>query len=264
MNFFCLKSRLLLVLVGVVCVCTVRAQAQGANLSGAQDTVRLSPFGPSAFSSVFSMNQNVQTFNDTMSKYGYGRIAATAIGADAGYTVKFNENMIGFLGLFFAYNFPATSETYTSWLWKAGFGYDYGYILLKNDVFRLYPMLGFSMYGQLLTIQERVTTTPAMLNPAQFREPWRINMTSWGFYYHVGVGADVRWENAYNRVYEFEQGKFQVDMRIGLHLNYNLGAFLAGAAPWSANGAGVSGLSAIAPQGLSLKVVLIQEFVKLK
>jgi hypothetical protein len=263
-----MKRRLLLVLVGVLCICVVRVQAQGANFTGAQDTVRLSLFGTGVISSVFSMNQNVQRFNDTMSKQGYGRFASTAIGISLGYSTRLSDDFIGFQNIFATVNLPPVSNTYTSWLWRFGIETTIAYILLKNDVFRLYPLGGVSVFYQLLTLQEQATTTPAMLNSTQFREPWRIALTSIGVSYFAGVGADVRWENPYNRVYELETGTFQMDMRIGLHLCYNFGIPFLNDSPttihWSANGAGVRGLASILPQGLSLKLLFIQEMVKIK
>lgn len=242
-------------------------RAQGANLSGQQDTVRLVAYN-GLMSSVFSTTQNVQRFNDTIAKYGYGRIPTTAMGAGLGIIGRFSDDFITFGQVYVNIPLGGSSEQYTSSLWRIGVETTYAYVLLRNNVFRFYPLAGIASNYQILAIQEQRLTTPAQLNPAQFQEPWRITMTSSNLHYYIGLGADVCWENMYNRLYDMGNGLYQLDFRIGLHVAYNFGTTFIVDSPntrhWSANGASVQGLAAIVPQGLSLKLVFTQDMVKIK
>lgn len=62
-----------MVIIVVVVLFPVILRAQGVNISGQQDTVSLVAYN-GLMGSLFSMTQNVQRFNDTISKYDYGRI----------------------------------------------------------------------------------------------------------------------------------------------------------------------------------------------
>jgi hypothetical protein len=269
-----MKRRFLLVLVGVLCACsTVSGNAQGF-LFGAPgvppDTIRIAPFGFRYTTSLFSLSQNVRSFNDSLAKYGYGRFAATSIGMSIGAMTLLGENVLIFSNFYGAFTAGA-STSYFSWLWTLGVEGMYGYILLKNEVFRLYPLGGLNLNVRYMHTRERLVITPSMLNRASLPEPFEIAMWSSPDYaFTLGVGADVLIPNVTNRLYEYETGTYRLDWTIGLHLLYNTGNLTdllsAGRRnnTWTVSGMTVDGLPSVSPQGLSIRVMIMQDLVKVK
>jgi hypothetical protein len=256
----------------VICCFAQTAQAQLFGLNAQPDTLRMAgAFGVRYTTSIFSLTHNVRAFNDSLEKQGFGRIPATSLGIGVGGTAHLGEDWVISSQLYVAYNLvPAVSARYSSWFWTFGLESTYGYVLLKNDVFRLYPMGSINFNIRYMNTRERMTITPSMLNKAALPEPWTMEMwSSPDFTIGLGIGADVLIPNIGNRYYEYETGLYQLNYNIGLHLLYNVGNYLdlltrGSLNTWSVSGMTVNGLPSASPQGLSLRIVIMQNMVKVR
>jgi hypothetical protein len=269
-----MNARTLFFVIALSIYAALGLQAQtGLNIISEQtDTVRTNPYGLPSFGSYIYMTQNVQAFNDTVAKYGYGRFSSTAIGASLGFEGSYSENFRVFGAVFLTATLGGNSEKYGMSLLNAGFSSTLAYVILRNEVFRFYPLGGAWWNVQMLNIQERKSATPSMLNVTQFPTPWRL--TLWNLLdlnYFIGLGADARFPNFYNRVFHTEHGMFQLDAVFGLRLQYNTGGLfatprLSSQAPnfWSGDGVSVPYLPAITAQGLQMQFTFTFEMVKVK
>ncbi|TAE23446.1 MAG: hypothetical protein EAZ92_14575 [Candidatus Kapaibacterium sp.] len=267
-----IKTLLFVLALSICAVFELQAQT-GLNITSAEtDTVRTNPYGLPAWGSYMYINQNVQAFNDTVAKYGYGRFSSGAGGVSLGYEGSYDANFRVFASAFLILGFGGGSEKYSLSLLNGGISSTLAYVILRNEVFRFYPLGGVSWNIQMLNIQERKSATPSMLNAQQFPTPWRL--TLWNLFdinYFIGIGADVRLPNLYNRYFRNEHGMFQLDAVLGLRLQYNSGGISAilrrpqdPANYWSGDGVTIPYLPAITAQGLQMQFTFSFEMVKVK